>query len=222
MDMGGVDHLPIHPLLPGSPAIDQSPQARPFGVVEQRDDWNGAISDPPLGDDAGDTPPWSLFGPEIAVNPLADSGAYEFNPRWETELLAVAELSAAGHGVVTVGGAFSKGAGTHLDARRAGDLVTYQVPVPEAGAYAVAARIRSDGDTGTFQLSVAEAPSGPFVAVGAPRDGYAAAYEWQLLDLGNVSFSTAGQKLFRFTATGKNAASGGYGLTLDYLSVTKP
>jgi hypothetical protein len=221
MDMGGVDHLPVHPLLPGSPAIDLSDQTRPFGVVQQRDAWNGTIDDPPLGDDPGDTPTWSLFGPELAVNPLADSGAYELDPRWETELLAVVDLSAAGHGAVTVGGAFSKGAGTRLDARRAGDFVTYQVPVPEAGSYGVAARIRSDGGTGTFQLSVAEAPSGPFVPIGSPRDGYAAAYEWQLLDLGSVSFATAGQKFFRFTMTGKNDASSGYDLTLDYLSVTK-
>jgi hypothetical protein len=59
------------------------------------------------------------------------------------------------------------------------------------------------------------------VPIGSPRDGYAAAYEWQLLDLGSVSFATAGQKFFRFTMTGKNDASSGYDLTLDYLSVTK-
>jgi hypothetical protein len=221
MDMGGSDHLPVHALLPGSPAIDVVARRRPFDVLEQRDVWNGEIGDAPVGTDPGDTPAWSLFGREVVLNPLADSGAYELNPRWEAELLAVAERSAPGHSVVTVGGAFSHGAGTRLDAGGAGDFVVYQVPVPEAGRHAISARIRGGGDAGTVQLLVADAPAGPFVAVGTPRDGYTAGASWQLLDLGTATFSSPGQKFFKFAVTGKNDASAGYGFVLDYLTVSK-
>src|SRR5262249_34895444 len=56
MDMGGADHLPLHPLLPGSPAIDAGGTPRPSGLAEERDGWNEAAGDPPLGTDPGDTP----------------------------------------------------------------------------------------------------------------------------------------------------------------------
>src|SRR5262249_38230374 len=36
MDMGGADPLPVHALLPGSPAVDATDMTRPFGLVEQR------------------------------------------------------------------------------------------------------------------------------------------------------------------------------------------
>ncbi|MEZ0217857.1 MAG: hypothetical protein ACAH89_12035, partial [Rariglobus sp.] len=40
------------------------------------------------------------------------------------------------------------------------------------------------------------------------------------VDLGNVTFGTAGNKAFKFTVTGKNASSAGYNLNFDYIKLT--
>ena len=154
-------------------------------------------------------------------NALADMGAFELNPRWETELLAVERFVAAPHTVVTAPAGLSHGAGTRLAAAAAGASVTYRVPVPEAGRYAITARVRSGGDAGTWLLEIGDAAGGPYATVGVGQDGYASAEGWQTIVLGTVDVVAAAQKLFRFTVTGKNAASNGYNLGLDYLMVTK-
>jgi len=225
MDMGGADHLPIHALLAGSPAIDAIDEDHSFEMVEQRDTWHMASGDPPLGDGPGETPAWTVYGRTFDGDPLEDMGAYEFNPRWEAELLAVVSVAAAGHEVVTAPDGYSQGAGTRLGAEAAGAQVTYQVPVPEAGRYDVAIRTRTASDAGTFQLSIADvsadAGAGPYVPVGDAQDGYASSDGWQTTELGTVDFAAAGQKLFRFDVGGKNDASAGYNLFLDYIEVKR-
>jgi hypothetical protein len=41
------------------------------------------------------------------------------------------------------------------------------------------------------------------------------------VSLGDVIYDTAGKKVFRFTTTGRNAASAGYGTAIDYVMLTK-
>jgi len=216
MDMGGANHLPVYPLLPGSPAIDAIDAANSIEPIEQRDTWNMAAGDPPLGTDPGDTPPWSIWGRDT----LSDMGAYESSPLWEAELLLVADLSAGGHAVVSGPTGWSHGAGTHLTARAPGDYVTYAVPVPQPGSHTVSLGVKAAASAGQVTLSVADDAAGPFAVVGTFIDGYAPADDWRTVAVGTVSFAASGMKWFRFTVTGQNDASSGYDLFLDTLEVT--
>ena len=58
-----------------------------------------------------------------------------------------------------------------------------------------------------------------FANVGEPTDLYAPAATFETLTLGEVHFTAAGDKYFRFTVTGKNPESRGYVLALDLLSL---
>jgi hypothetical protein len=217
MDMGGFDHLPIYGLLPGSPAIDAFDKTR---LVEERDSWSEGSGDPSLGSGPGEVPRWTLFVDGVE-DTRSDLGAYEFNPRWEAELLSVAELSAAGHAAVGIATGASHGAAAILEAAAAGAFVTYQVPFPEAGRHAISVRIRTASDASRFQLLVGDAPAGPFVPVAVPQDAYSASEAWETIKMGQLDVTAPGQKYFRFAIIGKHDLSTGYALGLDYMLVTR-
>jgi hypothetical protein len=218
MDMGGADHLPVHALLPGSPAIDAIDEERSTELLEQRDSWNNEAGDAPLGTGPGETPPWTIFGRMFAGNTRADIGAFEFNPRWEAELLT---LAGGKHAVVTSPPGLSNGAATRLGAAAAGAVAVYEVPVPEAGRYAITTRTGAGRAAGKWRLDVADTAAGPYLPVGAVQDGFLSADGWQTTALGTIDFAAPGRKLFRFEVTGKSDGSSGYNLTLDSLMVTK-
>jgi len=217
MDMGGADHLPIHALLPGSPAIDQVDGMRPGGIVEQRDVWNGSAGDPMIGDEPTSTPRWTLFAPEEAENPLSDIGPFEYNPRWEAELLAVADSGLGEHAIVAAPDGFSHGAGTNLRAQSPGAYVIYEVPVAQAGRHNVSLRIGAGPIAGRFQIAVSDSVAGPYAELGSVQDAYSALDDWKTLDVGAVAFGSPGQKFFKVTVVDKNVESQGYGFLLDFL-----
>jgi hypothetical protein len=221
MDMGGANHLPLHPLLPGSPAIDAIDEANSIEPLEQRDTWNMAAGDPPLGTDVGETPPWTVWGRARDGDDLDDMGAYEFSSRWEAELLVVADVSAADYTVVTAPAGLSHGAGTLLAARGPGDYVTYEVPVPEPGSYAISVGMVASSAAGELALSIADGEAAPFAPLGDVVDAYAPADALRSAAVGTVSFAAPGRKLVRAAVAGKNDASGGYDLLIDEIEVTK-
>jgi hypothetical protein len=219
--LGGKESLPVHPLRRGSPAIDAGTDDLAEG--QQRDSWI-ALYDPPT------PPPWTLFdrvvdgdGDGTAVR---DLGAYESNDRWETELLAVAAKGPALHDLVVTPDGYSRGAGTVYAATSAtGQFVTYVVPIAEPGRHALAVRVRQASDAGQFQVSVADSAGGPWTDLGSVQDSYAGSGSGSgsFVEVSLAAahdFATAGQKMFRFTVTGKNAASGGHRLFLDYIRAT--
>ena len=55
--------------------------------------------------------------------------------------------------------------------------------------------------------------------LGPAKDQYSAADTWIEFDMGNVAL-TAGNQVFKFTVTGKNAASSDYSLSWDYIKLT--
>ena len=108
---------------------------------------------------------------------------------------------------------FSNGAGTTLQSTAVGNSVTIPINVPTAGTYDIRVAAKDTGGRGIMQLSV----NG--VNVGSPADEYSSAgYTWNEFDLGTVSLP-AGSQPFKFTVTGKDAASSAYQLTFDYITL---
>lgn len=98
-------------------------------------------------------------------------------------------------------------------AKVAGDYVTYQLNIPTEGKYNVQIGIKTVNNTGIFQLSIDGENQGQ------PQDTYSTAGALQILDLGQKSFITPGDKSFRFTVTGKNPSSTGMFISLDYIKL---
>ena len=59
------------------------------------------------------------------------------------------------------------------------------------------------------------------INLGAQQDAYSGAFTFSEVNWGNVTYQTSGNKMFRFTVTGKNSASSGYGIAIDYVMLTK-
>jgi hypothetical protein len=129
---------------------------------------------------------------------------------YETESLTVAATSGDLHRVALDTG-YSGGQGTILEANAVGDFVTYTVNVPEARTYDIRVRIKKLGNRGIWQFS----SNG--VNQGSPVDGFSSTATFPEIDIGNVTFPTAGNKSFRFMITGKNASSAGFWIALDYI-----
>lgn len=130
----------------------------------------------------------------------------------ETESLAVAATSGDVHRVALDSG-YSGGQGTILEGDAAGDFVSYTVSVPEARTYDVRVRLKRLGNRGIWQLAVSGANVGPTV------DGFATAASFPEVDLGNTTFTSTGNKTFRFTVTGKNPSSTSFWIALDYIKL---
>lgn len=109
--------------------------------------------------------------------------------------------------------AASKGAASKLSSNAVGDYAAYDIFVPSAGTYSIRAAYKGYTSRGRFQLSI------DGVSQGGVQDEYGATAMFEI-DLGTRTFATAGTKEFRFTVTGKNAASTGYDLTYDYILLT--
>jgi hypothetical protein len=218
LPMGGAGNLPLHPLLPGSPAIDAAVEDQ--SLVQQRDSWVPA-------DDTEVPPDWTLFDPKVDGNgdgdAVRDLGAFELNLRWQTELLTVADKGNGLHEVLTTLEGYDRGASTRYAATSAtNEFVTYVLPVAEAGRYGFTVGVRKAPNAGQVQWAVAESMQGPWGNAGAVVDLYSEVLTLTEIDSGaTITFSSPGPKYFRCTVTGKNAASSGYDFILDYVTPRK-
>ncbi len=91
----------------------------------------------------------------------------------------------------------------------------YTVNVPTAGTYTVSARVKKHPDRGTSQLYIDGAVQGN------PVDQYQSVEGYSVVGLGNVTFSSAGNKQFKFQITGKDPSSGNYTLANDKIMLTR-
>jgi hypothetical protein len=108
---------------------------------------------------------------------------------------------------------FSNGNGTILQSTAVGNSVTIPINVPVAGTYDIRVGAKNTSARAIMQLSV----NG--TNVGSPADEYSAVgYTWGEFNLETVSLP-AGSQPFKFTVTGKNAASSAYQLTFDYITL---
>ena len=137
--------------------------------------------------------------------------------RYETENLIVSATSGAKHAMFGNGTgrdlSLSGGFGTALNASGVNDYVTYTVNVPEARSYTVKVGVKKGNNRGQFQLSV----NG--INHGAVQDLYSSAFNYVELNVATITFSSAGDKSFKFNVTGKNASSSDYDLSLDYIKL---
>lgn len=137
------------------------------------------------------------------------------NGIYETEAIVSATSSDAQS--VAYDTAASNGAYEGLSADAAGDYINYTVPVAQPGTYNVKVRFKraslSTSNRGQFQLSVEG------VNQGSVQDEYGSGIFVEV-DLGNTNFTTSGNKSFKFTVTGKNSASQGYNINMDYIKLT--
>lgn len=137
------------------------------------------------------------------------------NGTYETE--AIVQATSTDAQSVVYDTAASNGAYEFLASNAPGDYIDYSVPVAQAGTYDVKVKFKrgkiSTANRGQFQLSIGG------VNQGAVQDEFGDGIFVEV-DLGNVTFSTAGDKSFRFTVTGKNASSPGYNINMDYIKLT--
>jgi hypothetical protein len=103
--------------------------------------------------------------------------------------------------------------GILLDAMAMGDFVTYTVTIPSAGTYDVKVGIRKSNRSGIVQLVIDGVGQGP------AQDNYAGETDYEVIDLGKVTFTEAGERAFRFLVKGQNPNSLGYNFLLDYIDL---
>ena len=120
-----------------------------------------------------------------------------------------AEALTASSGVVKSNVNASGGQYRLFNAYGVAEHIEYAVPVTQAGTYRLTLRVMRFSDNGTYQLQIDGTNHG------APVDLYRASGHFLEVDLGNVTWSTAGAHEFTFTVTGKNANAAGYKLPLD-------
>jgi hypothetical protein len=94
-----------------------------------------------------------------------------------------------------------------------GDNVAITLNVPTAGTYDVKYAVKLFNTRGINQLAVNGTNLGP------TEDEYSATETWQEFDMGTVALG-AGNQVFKFTVTGKNALSTGFTLYWDYIKLT--
>jgi hypothetical protein len=152
---------------------------------------------------------------------VPDLGAFEANDVWQTELLRVLDSGPGSHSVVTTQDGYARGAGTAYAATdAAGQFVTYVVPIAEPGTYEISVRVRRAEDGAELEVAYADDPEGPWTN-SEPFDTYATSSEFAELSLPEVDVAMPGQKLIRFTVSGKNPESAGLWLYLDSVRVKR-
>lgn len=113
---------------------------------------------------------------------------------------------------------FSGGQGQSLRADSTGDYIQYTLNVPSSGEWNITVRVKKWKPRGIFQLKL---PQQGNANVGGPVDTYSPSVQYAEMDVGNYTFSSAGNQQFRFEIVGKNSSSTGYYLVLDYIKLTK-
>ena len=111
---------------------------------------------------------------------------------------------------------FPDGAGEIADGTATGAYLNFTVNVATPGTYDIKAATKEFPTRGIFQLSVNAANVGP-AEDEYNANGNGVFHEY---DLGNMTFSSAGNYSFKFTVTGHNSSSSGYTVCFDYIKLT--
>ena len=160
----------------------------------------------------GKNPSSTKYGFAVDYIELSPSTAPSAGGTFEAELLARTSSGATPTGIgdsLASGGAWS-----NLPAVAAGNWIEFTVPNVAPGTYQVQVKDKTYTARGIYQLSV----NG--TNVGSPVDQYLATATYRTITLGTITVSATGDQTFRFTVTGKNAASTAYTLSVDSIILT--
>ena len=114
----------------------------------------------------------------------------------------------------------SGGAIAFFDSVATGNYVTLVTPSVTAGTYEVRVVTKTANNRGSYQLAIAPSVGGTYTNWGTPKDQYSASQVYGVEQVvATVTFGSTSTKAFRFTITGKNAASSGYGLAIDAIKL---
>jgi hypothetical protein len=102
-----------------------------------------------------------------------------------------------------------------LESNATGQFVTYAVPNVTPGTYTIYVRHKRANNRASIQVATADTLGGTYTNRGSPIDAYAASMDYVENTAGTVTFSSSGTKFFRFTASGKNAASSSFWMAID-------
>ncbi len=155
-------------------------------------------------------------GTATLVVTVASSGT----PTFEAESLTVAAQTAGVTYRIVGDSRFSGAEGAYFDATAASQFLTYDVPNIAARTYDVRVGLKSWNNKGIWQLAISRLDQqGSPTNVGPAVDGYTSGEVFSEVDLGHWTPGSTSDKAFKFTVTGKNAASTGYGLAIDYIKL---
>jgi hypothetical protein len=104
-------------------------------------------------------------------------------------------------------------------ANAVGDFITFTVPNVSPANYTLSVGFKKYNNRAIVQTAVGAA-GGSIGNIGSPVDLYANPSSFTEVVIGTWSIGTAGNKSVRFTVTGKNAASSGYNIAVDYIKLT--
>lgn len=107
---------------------------------------------------------------------------------------------------------------SQFNADGADDYIQYVVNFPSSGKWNISLSAKTSPNSGMFKLYLPQ--SSKYVS-STDSDQYSAGDGVQIINIGNYSFKSAGDKQLRFIVTGKNDLSGGYILQNDAIILTK-
>ena len=186
-------------------------------------------------------------GGNPVVAPMILPGLYQFattvGSSYTIQSATIAEAenlttsTSGGSEQIATNAAFSSWRAAQFNAAATGSSVTYVVSSVAAGSYHLYIVANANTNGGQFQLSCGPT-SGSLANVGTVQDTYSLTNVAYLLpikvttttnvitlwtnmetqyDCSNWTAATSGNYNFKLTVTGKNPASTGYGLTIDYI-----
>ena len=108
-------------------------------------------------------------------------------------------------------------------ATASGEFVTYRVPIAEPGYYDFTVGVLQSPAGGKVQIAIASAANGPWTDLAAAQDTFAQSPTFAVLGplTTPTLFTTAGERLLRFTIVGRNAASTGHHVAIDYIDARR-
>ncbi len=164
----------------------------------------------------------AVTGTQSNVTVANNSASHGNGGQFECEYCEVPAYSGPTVPRVMYDNACSNGAAMIIDATAVGNSMTLLVENVVAATYNVKIGLKDANTRGIFQLAIGRADNfnGTKANLGSPVDEYSANPSYPVVDLGNWTPGTTSDKWFQFTVTGKNAASGGYGVSIDYILLT--
>ena len=165
--------------------------------------------------DAGGTQP--VTRSTIVTLTVTPPDAVGVTKIFQAEDLPISATSGDATAVLSETG-LSNGKGVQLVGDAAGDFIRFRLSGVSAGKYQVRVGVKMWKPRAIVQVSTGVA-GGSLTDTGSPVDLYNTNTVYTELSFGTWQAFSSGDKDFQFTAVGKNPASTGYGIVIDYIKL---